>query len=158
MRTLEQERAKFAYNAILEVKNDKPEVQKKYSSYVKSAPVLILSNGLPTTLAFYLSKMKLKDSTEYTNVKSEINKYKANEPNKFENKSERVAYAYLFYHISKWLAEKSNNGKGLTGGRDPLKFMVKEADILKIIQLTKESIALLNWMKRFADAMLEKEE
>jgi len=158
MRTNEQNRAKFAYDAILEVKSDKSDIQKKYSSYVKSAPVLILSNGLPSTLAFYLSKMKLKDSTKYTDIKSEIDKYRASKPNKFENKSERVAYAYLFYHISWWLAEKANNGRGLTNGKDPLKFMLEEADVFKVIQLTRESIALLNWMRRFADAMLEKEE
>lgn len=153
MRTLEQERAKFAYDAISEVKNESSEVQKKYSSYVKSAPVLILSNGLSATLAFYLSKMKMKDGTGYEDVRSELG-----QQNRFENKPERIAYAYLFCHISEWLAEKSNGGKGLTNGKDPLKFIIKEADVLKVIQLTRESLALLNWMKRFADAMLEKEE
>lgn len=157
MKTLEQRRAKFAYDAVLEVKNDKSEIQKKYSSYVKSAPVLILSNGLPQTLAFYLSKMKMKDDVEYTLVKSELENYRNGKPNKFENKFERIAYAYLYYHISKWLAEESNNGVGLTSGKDPLKYLISEADVARVMQLTREAIELLNWMKRFADAMLEKE-
>lgn len=158
MRTIEQERAKFAYDAISEVKRENSDVQKKYSSYVKNASVLILSNGLSATLAFYLSKMKMKDGTKYTDIKSEIDKHKAGQQNEFESKPERVAYAYLFYHISEWLAEKSNNGAGLTNGEDPLTFIVREANVLKVMQLTRESLALLNWMKRFADAMLEKEE
>lgn len=158
MRTLEQERAKFAFDAISEVKNDKPKIQEKYSSYVKSAPALILTNGLLATLAFYLSKIKLKLDTDYHFVKSELEKHKRNEQNVFENKEERIAYAYLYCHISEWLAQKSNGGRGLTNGKDPSKFIRKDADVSKLMQLTQETILLLNWMKRFADAMLEKEE
>jgi CRISPR-associated protein Cmr5 len=159
MKVLEHERAKFAFSAVSEVKEDKsPEVQKKYSTYVKSAPIMMLSNGLPATLAFYLSKMKMRDNTTYVVVGKEIEKYKAGQENKFENKSERVAYAYLFYHISKWLAEGSNCGRGLTNREDPLQFILKSADILRVLQLTREALFLLSWMKRFADAMLEKEE
>jgi CRISPR-associated protein Cmr5 len=158
MRTLEQERAKFAYDAISEVKKESSDVQNKYSSYVKNASVLILSNGLSATLAFYLSKIKMKDGTSYKDVRSEIDKHKAEQQIRFESKPERVAYAYLFCHISEWLAEKSNNGAGLTDGEDPLTFIIRKADVLKVMQLTQESLALLNWMKRFADAMLEREE
>jgi CRISPR-associated protein Cmr5 len=158
MRTLEQERAKFAFNAVSEVKEDRLEVQKKYSSYVKSAPVVILSNGLPATLAFYLSKMKMKDGTDYITIGKEIEKYRAGQENKFERKVDRVAYAFLFHQISKWLAEEANFGRGLTNRKDPLNFILKESDVLKTLQLTKEALSLLNWMKRFADAILEKEE
>jgi len=157
IQTLEQKRAKFAYKAVSEVKGDKPEIQKKYSSYVKSASVMILSNGLATTLAFYLSKMKLKDDTDYKIVLKELENYKNGRPNKFENKPDRVAYAYLYSHISVWLAEKSNDGKGLTKNTDPLKYITENANVFDVIQLTQETIALLNWMKRFTDAMLEKE-
>jgi len=155
--TLEQKRARFAYESVSKVKEEKSEIQKKYSSYVKSSPVMILSNGLANTLAFYLSKMKLKDDTDYKIVLRELENYKNNQPNKFENKSDRIAYAYLYTHISVWLAKKSNDGKGLTEGYDPLKYIIEKADVFKVMQLTQEATALLNWMKRFADAMLEKE-
>ncbi|WP_457550530.1 type III-B CRISPR module-associated protein Cmr5, partial [Archaeoglobus sp.] len=46
----------------------------------------------------------------------------------------------------------------LTNGKDPLKFVMEDADVTKVMQVTQETIMLLNWMKRFADAMLEKEE
>lgn len=54
MRTLEQERAKFAYDKIMLVKNE--DFEEDYARYVKSAPALILTNGLGNTLAFYKSK------------------------------------------------------------------------------------------------------
>ncbi len=153
LRSLEQDRAKFAYNVVSDVKGKSKEIQKKFSSYVKNSPVLILSNGLSQTLAFYLSKMKIKSDVEYKSVKSELEK-----PDGFENKSERIAYGYLYYYISKWLAEESNCGRGLTNGKDPLKFVMEDADVTKVMQVTQETIMLLNWMRRFADAMLEKEE
>ena len=161
LRSLEQERAKFAYEAVAKVKEvsdfmNKKEIQKKYASYVKSAPVLILTNGLSNTLAFYLSKIKEKE-IEYTKIGEKLKKLGSGEK-AFENKAERIAYAYLFYQISKWLAEKANNGRGLTKGNDPLKFICNEANVQLVMQLTREAINLLNWMKRFADAMLEKEE
>lgn len=158
MRNLEQDRAKFAHEVISEVKKENKEIQKKYSSYVKSSPVLILSNGLGATLAFYLSKMKLKKDTDYRFVKSELEKHRRKEKNAFEDKTERVAYAYLYYHISEWLAEKSNRNKGLTTKKDPLEFIREDADVFRFMQLTRETIALLNWIRRFSDAMLEKEE
>ena len=37
-------------------------------------------------------------------------------------------------------------------------YITKNVDVYKVIRLTQETIALLNWMKRFADAMLESEE
>jgi len=157
LQTLEQKRSRFAYDVISKVKEDKPEIQKKYSSYVKSASVVILSNGLANALAFYLSKMKLKDDTDYKIVLKELENYKNNRPNKFENKSDRIAYAYLYSHISVWLAEKSNDGEGLTKKTDPLKYITEKADVFEVMRLTQETIDLLNWMKRFADAMLEKE-
>ena len=154
MRTLEQDRSKFAYNSILKVKNREKEIQKKYSSYVKNAPILIMSNGLAQTLAFHLSKMKMKLETDYKTVKTEIEKYENGQQNAFESRMEKVAYAYLFSQISEWLAEK----RKLTNSKDPLKFVTDEVRVDDVMLLTNETIELLNWMRRFADAMLEKEE
>ncbi|MDV3104837.1 type III-B CRISPR module-associated protein Cmr5 [Thermococcus waiotapuensis] len=142
LKSLEQERAEFAYGKISEVKGESSDVQKKYSSYVRSAPVLILTNGLGQALAFYLSRLENLKDVDYRSIS----------PKGFE-KAEKKAYAYLYKHIAEWLAEKRN----LTKGNDPLRYYMKSNGIEAMI-LTDEAIALLNWLKRFAEAMLEKEE
>ena len=149
LKSLGQKRADFAYKAVLEVKDESAEVQKKYSSYVRSAPALILSNGLPAALAFYLSKMKMKSGSDYREVRKRLQEIKS--------ESER-AYAYLFTHISEWLAEKANCGEGLTRGNDPLKYLMTRATVYDVMRLSREALELLNWLKKFADSMLEKEE
>jgi len=53
----EQERAKKAWDLV----NETPKtVIDKYASLAKSAPVMILTNGLGQTLAFFISKGKSK--------------------------------------------------------------------------------------------------
>lgn len=142
LRSLEQERAEFAYKKVLEVKRESQDVQGKYSSYVRSAPVLILTNGLGQALAFYLSKLEALPDVNYKSIS----------PQSF-NKAERKAYAYLYKHIAEWLAE----GRKSTSGKDPLRYYMETTGTEAMV-LTDETIALLNWLKRFAEAMLEKEE
>ena len=79
MISLEQERAKFAYEKVKSVKGKG--FEEEYARYVKSAPVLILTNGLGNTLAFYKSKSK-KESKE------------------------AEAYSELYEHISEWLENR----------------------------------------------------
>ncbi|WP_456321298.1 type III-B CRISPR module-associated protein Cmr5 [Palaeococcus sp. (in: euryarchaeotes)] len=149
MRILTQERAKYAYKAVMEVSSEKnPEVPEKYSSYVKSAPIMVLNNGLSNTLAFYLSKIGLSEDIDYERVNEKISTL---------NSPSKKAYACLYYHISKWLAKEANNGKGLTNGKDPLKFLMEDADSLQVMNLTRETIALLDWIRRFAAAILKEE-
>ncbi|WP_099211677.1 type III-B CRISPR module-associated protein Cmr5 [Thermococcus henrietii] len=138
-RTLEQERAKFAYEKVSEVRREDEDTQGRYVSYVKSAPVLILTNGLGQALAFYLSKLDKPINVDY----------KAINPKGFP-KGDKMAYAYLYRHIAEWLAKR------VTNGEDPLKYYM-EHDGMSAIRLTDETIALLSWLKRFADAMLRKE-
>ncbi|AIU70778.1 hypothetical protein TEU_10780 [Thermococcus eurythermalis] len=170
--TMEQRRARFAYERVLEVAtlsikdskgNEKgPEVGSKYRSYVKSAPVLILTNGLGQALAFYQSKIKAEAEitgpgeeepangrVPFTRLPDEIKK-KMEASGEFS--ADRLAYSYLYKHIAEWLSEM-----GLTDGNDPLKTYA-EKNALEAILLTEETIALLNWLRRFADAMLKEDE
>ena len=123
MKTLEQLRAEFAYNKIEEVKGK--QFESDYARYVKNAPAMILTNGLGSTLAFYLSKSKKKD--------------------------ENNAYNILYKHINEWL-EKRGFCKG-----DAIEWIIN-TDSMKVFQATQEILALLNWMKKFAKAMLEEDE
>lgn len=117
MKTLEQERAKFAYDKIRSVKGKAYE--EEYARYVKSVPALILTNGLGSTLAFYKSKGK-------------------------------GAYEELYNHINEWLNERN-----LCNG-DVLEWIMN-TNSLKVLQATREVLALLNWMRKFAKAMLKEE-
>jgi len=56
----EQERAKKAWDLVNSVPNT---IIDSYASLVKSAPVMILTNGLGQTLAFIISKSKTKEYT-----------------------------------------------------------------------------------------------
>ena len=134
MKTLEQERASYAYSKISQIAELDEDVQEKYHSYVRSAPALILTNGLGNALAYYLSKAKVSDEE----IESKVGGLKGRER----------AYAELYLHMVEWLKRR---------GYGDLKWLVNTATSLEVFQATKEVIALLNWMKRFADAMLKEE-
>ncbi|NJF24409.1 type III-B CRISPR module-associated protein Cmr5 [Thermococcus sp. Bubb.Bath] len=136
LRSIEQERAKFAYEKVSDVKREDTKTQGRYRSYVKSAPVMILTNGLGQTLAFYLSKLDKNEAVDHSSL----------DP-KNEQEGDKRAYAYLYRHLGEWLAMK------VTGGEDPLRFYMNASGTQAIV-LTDEAIALLSWLKRFADAML----
>ncbi|MEQ9714984.1 MAG: type III-B CRISPR module-associated protein Cmr5 [Candidatus Asgardarchaeia archaeon] len=137
MRTLEQERAKYAFDVVHEVKEKSSKVQESYNSYSKKAAVLILTNGLGNTLAYYKSKFKGK---------------------KFEELEEddEKAYCLLYKHINNWLLRKINVAGNCE--KDVLEWIIKDATSLQVYLLTREVVLLLNWIKRFADAELEREE
>ncbi len=154
LRSLEQMRAEFAYKKVLEVSREDKKTQGRYRSYVKKAPLLILTNGLGQALAFYLSKLDNKVKVDYESIN----------PGDFDKGDDR-AYAYLYKHIAEWLAEGNREKKegrteynwSLTNGKDPLRYYM-EATGTEAMVLTDEAIAFLNWLKRFAEAMLEKDE
>ncbi|MCW7078434.1 MAG: type III-B CRISPR module-associated protein Cmr5 [Canidatus Methanoxibalbensis ujae] len=124
LRSLEQERAKYAWECIQEVKEEGEELQKNYNSYVKKAPTLIQTNGLPNALAFYYNRRKREK-----------------------------AYELLYKHIADW-----NQVKRIRGDKEFLLWIVEDASSMDVFQVTGEVIALLNWMKRFAEAELKGEE
>jgi len=152
IREIEQERASFAFKVVSDIKDkysQNKKVQGKYSSYAEKAPTIILNNGLGATLAFFLSKLeKPIDDVDYKSIN----------PESFGN-AENIAYAFLYKHLSTWLAE--GNGKdsafsGLTNGEDPLKYIMEKTAIDVAIS-TEEALSILNWIKKFAKAMLEEE-
>ncbi len=117
LKTLQQERAKYAWQCISEVK-DKA-LEEKYSSYVKKAPALIHRNGLGYTLAFYKSKGE-------------------------------EAYNVLYKHIDGWFKKVFNENK------DILDWIKDEnTTSLDVLRATREILAMLDWLKRFAEAELK---
>ena len=122
LRSLEQSRAKFAWECVQEIKklNDE-KIEKNYNSYVKRSLALIQTNGLGNTLAFYRSKKE-------------------------------QAYSKLNEHINNWF----NNQ--IISSQDILKWIISEkTDSIEIFYATKEILALLSWVKRFAESELKGE-
>lgn len=133
LRSLEQERAKYAWYCINEIKEEKNDnLEDKYKSYVKKAPSYILVNGLGNTLAFFKSKFGGSEKSEDKKVSKD-----------------REAYKALYDHINKWFQERFNIKK------DILEWITLEASSIDVFKVTKETIALLNWMRRFAEAELK---
>lgn len=135
LRTLEQERAQFAYQKIKEISEESHDLQKKYLSYIKSSATLILTNGLGNTLAFYLSKAKVPyDDRDFENKLKEC-------------KDGEKAYCKLYLHITEWLRKQGYGG--IT--------WIISSDSIQVFQATREALCLINWMKKFAEAMLKEE-
>lgn len=131
LRSLDQDRAKFAWGKILEVKTRYNGSEGAYNSYVKKSPTLILTNGLGNTLAFFYSKF-------------------GNRPPNNLSSDER-AYKLLYDHINEWC----KNQKIVTG--DILKWTIQDASSLDVFRITNEVMAILSWLKRFAEAELNEE-
>jgi CRISPR-associated protein Cmr5 len=152
-RTLDQNRAAQAWEDVAEVNRQESEQQKKrYSSLARRMPTLIMTAGLGQALAFLRAK---------------------------ENKKDPDAYAWLYNHVSRWTLRQLRRGEQeWQGMRDWARgfFDLDQADeqtvdqdldraLLEWViepeqgtgvyrQATVETLAFLNWLKRFAEAEL----
>ena len=103
---------------------------KNYRSYSRRLPSMILSNGLGQTLAFVHEKKK----------------------------GEKNAYAILYNQLTAYM--KSNSSIRIpmpSNGCDLLKWVIscKSEDYRYI---TQELLAFLNWLRRFAEGLIEESE
>ena len=124
IRSLEQGRAKYAYDCAL--KGSKEKFSKKYKSYTRKIPVLIKTNGLGQTLAYLKSK---KDD----------------------------AYELLYNQVSNWLRKDAKVLLELKEGDDLVQKVVSlESPLYRAV--TVEVLAFMNWLRRFADGLIEGED
>jgi len=138
---LDRKRAEFAYGCVKKfVKNasNGEDKQKKYRGYIRNTPSIILNNGLGSTLAFMFSK-RLKADGEIYNV--------------------------IAQNIYDWLDKDYNNYlitfKAKTKEEDKLEELVNqviELDSSEYRAVTNEILALLVWLKRFVEGMVEGED
>ncbi len=130
---IEQGRASFAYecaNGIAKQQKEKSKLAKEYKSYAKKIPMLIKTNGLGATFAFVLSK-----------------------------KGKGNAYENIYDHTSKWLFEKDtkklipedSKKKGLAEA-------IIDLDSTMYRAVTVEVLAFFNWLRRFAEGLIEGED
>ena len=77
MKGLEQGRASFCYEKVIEAKNKLGDNATDYKSYVKKAPMLIKTNGLGAALAFM--KEKGKDGNAWSLIYQQITEWIEND-------------------------------------------------------------------------------
>lgn len=131
LQTLEQKRAAEAWSYVQYVNEeiDDKGFKKDYRSLVLKLPSLILTNGLGQTLAFLKSKGKGEESKP----------------------AEKI-----YQDLQVWLAkpEVINWGKA-TQPELIERIMAVNSDKYRFV--TIETLSFLNWLKRFADAVLPKD-
>ncbi|MCB9293462.1 MAG: type III-B CRISPR module-associated protein Cmr5 [Lewinellaceae bacterium] len=127
---LEQGRAAFAFQCAVE--GEKLGKNKEYKSYVKKMPMLIKTNGLGAAIAFVFAKGS-----------------KGGEPNR-EN-----PWGLLYAQIEEWILKDEKKLIAFAPGR--LAQALTETESWNYRSVTIEVLAFLNWLKRFADALIEGE-
>lgn len=129
--TLEQKRAAFAWQQIQHIKQDMPKkVQEEYSSLIKKAPADIQTNGLGQTIAFWRAKG-----------------YENGDP---KDKKKNPHFQALT-HLTSWL--KSPDALGLQT-ENLVEWVSTTASVNDYRRTMVEAIAVLAWLKRFAEAEL----
>lgn len=131
LQKVEQKRAAEAWSCIQAVSEDidSSKFKKEYRSIVMKLPTLILTNGLGQTLAFLKSKGKNDDS----------------------NPEEKV-----YGDLQGWLKKPNVVNWGRVT-HDELIERIMAIDSTKYRFITIESLSFLNWLKKFADAVLPKD-
>jgi len=130
---LERGRAEFAFERAEDIKTKYDNISGSYKSYVKKMPMLIKTNGLGAALAFVFSKRTT------------------------ETKKNAYGYTLLYDDIAKWLKRDEKELVKFDKNED----LVKEVVSLNSSEyraVTIEVLAFLEWLRRFAEGLIEKEE
>jgi len=125
---VESGRAKFAWECVKKSLEDTQLKKKEYKSYVKKIPEYIKTNGLGATFAFMFSK---KDT-----------------------------YSYIGEQITEWLKKCSIK---LVPLEENVSFEILVEKVISLDSptyraLTIEVLAFLNWLRRFAEGLIEEGE
>lgn len=125
---LEQGRAAKAYEYVQG--GAKLSKSKEYKSYLKKLPMLIKTNGLGAAIAFAFSKGSKSEKPNY------------NEP-----------WGLIYHQIEDWIKHKQM----LSLETNQLANALTKVESSTYRAVTNEVLALLNWMRRFADGLIEGE-
>jgi len=138
--TKEQQRAKCAWDDISDVNKKGDDIKKKYRSLVLKSSILILTNGLGQTAAFFASKSQPKEKTSPS--------------------ADNIAHSLLLKHLWRWL----ENGKICKASQietqesHKLAFWITQATTDQYRLATTETLRYLQWLRRFAEAVLPEPE
>jgi len=129
---LEKGRAEFAYKCLekaIEIFKDNSKKQKEYKSYTRKIPTMILSNGLGQTLAFIKAKSE-----------------KGN------------AYDLIYKQLTEYMKSDHTARIKMPQEKNDLVEWAISCDSATYRYITQEILAFLNWLKRFAEGLIEAEE
>ncbi|MBD3215192.1 MAG: type III-B CRISPR module-associated protein Cmr5 [Candidatus Lokiarchaeota archaeon] len=91
IKTVEQGRAKFAYERVQKIVNAEESWSSDYKSYLKRIPMLIKTNGLAATIAFILKK----DSAAYKRIYEDCTEWIKKDPKRVFNLDDRELIKYI---------------------------------------------------------------
>ena len=131
IRAIANARAAYAFEKVkgfVKKAEKEPQKQREYRSYLKKMPAMVQVNGLGETLAFYYAKGGV--------------------------------YREIYEQIAEWIQKKmpflideDNQGEK----KDFIEILVN-MESPKYRLVTMEVLALLNWMHRFAEGMIDVKE
>lgn len=137
MRNLTQKRAKFALDKVNDIITPNSKYSnvnnKNFKSFAAGAPTLILQNGLAQALAFWAAKVKSNDTV--TNEK------------------------YILHVITSWFSDAENPLHFSKDNLDNFTFIknILGKDQSEYLAIQRETLALLEWVKRYANAFLSED-
>jgi len=151
LRTLEQRRAAKAWDQVSHVPDGRK--AEEYYSIVRQAPAMVQINGLGQTLAFLLAKEK-KSAKDIQNIDDD----------------NLGAHGLLYKHLEEWLI---GNEKGTPSVEDeeirrlqaPIPWTTNLDTVIERVisedsviyrHATREALAYLSWLKRFAESRFGK--
>ncbi|GAB4483282.1 MAG: hypothetical protein Kow0088_26420 [Anaerolineales bacterium] len=127
LRSLEQERARFAWERIIAAKKRNNDFAQKYGQLARSAAADVQTNGLAQTLAFWKAKGKGKQDDEHQVIYQDVSEWVLN----------RIGVSKV-KELLPWI-------------------MHERTTTNQYRQATAEAMAFLQWLKRFAEAELSEE-
>lgn len=122
---LEKGRAEFAYKCVKEA-IEQLKRKKEYRSYTRKVPQMILSNGLGQTLAFVKAKSE-----------------------------EGNAYDLIYKQLTEYMKSESTSRIKMPHDKTDLVEWVISCNSSDYRYIAQETLAFLNWLKRFAEGMIE---
>lgn len=133
MRTMAQKRAEFALKRVLDI--TAPEKKAEFKKFVNGAPSMILQNGFGQSLAFCLAKGTNKDNVFVENDK----------------------HIVLFKMVVGWLSLHEGDIRNEFATQTDKRLFIEELiamDQQQYLTAQNETMAFLEWVKRFASAGL----
>ncbi|WP_052889896.1 type III-B CRISPR module-associated protein Cmr5 [Thermogemmatispora carboxidivorans] len=173
-RLLEQERGRFAWSCIQEIKSlPSAELQAEYRTRALTFNQMVQINGLGATLGFLRAKaIEEKKKKKTADQKASPDQPSA-ESTQQNQQRQLKSYGYLLKHLTEWMAKrgfippiekKSERWEDETQGDQDkqvnalLLWIIQEASSNDYRRATTECLAFGDWLRRFAEAELEKEE